>query len=71
MADDLIINSRVTIPANELVYTTSRSSGPGGQHVNTADTRVQLRWSLRDTAALTETQRNRVERALATRLFTH
>lgn len=68
MADDLIINDRVTIPAGELVYTTSRSSGPGGQHVNTADTRVQLRWNLRDTVALTEAQRARVERALAARL---
>ena len=68
MADDLIINSRVTIPASELVYTTSRSSGPGGQHVNTADTRVQLRWSLRETVALTEAQRSRARIALAARL---
>jgi ribosome-associated protein len=68
VADDLIINSRVTIPSSELVYTTSRSSGPGGQHVNTADTRVQLRWNLGDTVALTEAQRARLERALAARL---
>lgn len=68
MADDLIINSRVTIPASELAYTTSRSSGPGGQHVNTADTRVQLRWDLRATVALSDAQRDRVARALSSRL---
>ena len=68
MADDLIINNRVTIPAAELAYTTSRSSGPGGQHVNTADTRVQLRWNVAETVALTEAQRERVTRALESRL---
>ena len=68
MADDLIINSRVTIPVAELVYTATRSSGPGGQHVNTADTRIQLRWNLLGTTALTETQRDMVRRALSSRL---
>jgi len=68
VADDLIINSRVTIPVAELVFTASRSSGPGGQHVNTADTRIQLRWNLLGTAALTKAQLERVRRALASRL---
>lgn len=68
MADDLIINTQVTIPAAELAYTASRSSGPGGQHVNTTDTRIQLRWNLEQTTALTDFQRDRVRRALASRL---
>ncbi|WP_434994293.1 peptide chain release factor-like protein [Arthrobacter sp. Ld5] len=32
------------IPATELQWKFSRSSGPGGQHVNTSDSRVQLTW---------------------------
>lgn len=68
MADDLIINARVTIPGAELEYTTSRASGPGGQHVNTTDTRVQLRWNVVATTALGEVQRQRVLTALAARL---
>jgi ribosome-associated protein len=66
--DDLIINNGVTIPAAELEYTASRSSGPGGQHVNTADTRIQLRWNVAGTRALTDAQRARVLRALDRRL---
>lgn len=68
MADDLVINARVTIPGAELEFTASRASGPGGQHVNTSDTRVQLRWNVPASAALTETQRQRVMAALASRL---
>lgn len=56
MADDLEIQPGVTIPGRELTFMTSRSSGPGGQHVNTADTRIQLRWNVRETDALTEPQ---------------
>ena len=58
----------MAIPEAELTYTASRASGPGGQHVNTADTRIQLRWNLRRTAALTEEQKRRVLRVLASRL---
>src|SRR5699024_10289458 len=45
------------IPAAELVERFSRSSGPGGQGVNTADSRVQLSLDLTTTSALTERQR--------------
>ena len=68
MADDLIINEHVTIPDSELEYTASRSSGPGGQHVNTTDSRIQLRWNLVESVALTDAQRARLQRALGSRL---
>ena len=68
MADDLIINSRVTIPAAELSFSASRASGPGGQHVNTTDSRIQLRWNPKESAGLTEPQRDRLLRVLASRL---
>ena len=68
MADDLVINARVTIPGEELDYQASRASGPGGQHVNKADTRIQVRWNVTESRALGPIQRQRVLRALAARL---
>ncbi len=51
MADDLRVNSWLVIPAGELRERFSRSSGPGGQSVNTTDSRVELSF---DVAALAE-----------------
>jgi ribosome-associated protein len=48
------------IPANELVEQFSRSSGPGGQSVNTTDSRVELRYDAASSVALDERQRRRV-----------
>ena len=42
-------NGRLSLPESELAWRFSRSSGAGGQHVNTTDTRVELIWSLTDT----------------------
>lgn len=58
----------VVIPAAELHERFSRSSGPGGQGVNTADSRVQLSFDLGSSAALSEVQRERATRRLAGRL---
>ena len=49
----------LVIPAAELVEQFSRSSGPGGQSVNTADSRVELRFDVRASTALTDQQRDR------------
>ncbi|UZX03282.1 aminoacyl-tRNA hydrolase [Arthrobacter sp. CDRTa11] len=54
---DLEVSPALTIPASELGWRFSRSSGPGGQHVNTTDSRVELLWNIGDSAALTEGQR--------------
>jgi ribosome-associated protein len=51
---DLEVTPDLTIPAADLQWRFSRSSGPGGQHVNTSDTRVQLTWKITDSAALLE-----------------
>ncbi len=58
----------VTIPAAELTERFSRSSGPGGQSVNTADSRVELRWDVRASAALDDVQRARLMERLDARL---
>ena len=56
------------VPAAELVEQFSRSSGPGGQGVNTTDSRVQLSLDLATTTALSDAQRARVLDRLAGRL---
>src|SRR6185436_16627631 len=63
--------SGFVLPASELMERFSRSSGPGGQGVNTTDSRVELRWRVPESpslARLSEGQRLRVESALADRL---
>jgi ribosome-associated protein len=54
---DLEVSPALTIPAAELRWRFSRSSGPGGQHVNTSDSRVELSWNVDDSTALSEGQR--------------
>ncbi len=68
MAIALVINDKVEIPLSELVYTASRSSGPGGQHVNTSDTRIQLRWNVKESVALDDAEQALVLKVLASRL---
>jgi ribosome-associated protein len=58
----------VVIPADELVERYSHASGPGGQGVNTADSRVQLSFDISASAALDEVQRERLLRRLRPRL---
>ncbi len=58
----------LTIPAGELDERFSRSSGPGGQGVNTADSRVELRWDLRHSAAVTDEQQRTLFAGLGSRV---
>jgi len=55
----------LVIPDAELAERFSRSSGPGGQSVNTTDSRVELSWDVADSAVLTEPQRARLLERLA------
>ena len=68
MADDLPVAGDWVIPAAELSERFSRSSGPGGQGVNTADTRVQLSFDVAASASLDGHLRARVIERLADRL---
>ena len=58
----------LVVPAGELVEQFSHASGPGGQGVNTTDSRVQLSFDIGTTTALDETQRQRALQELSTRL---
>ena len=64
----LRVSASVGIPRSELEYRASRSSGPGGQHVNTSSTRIELRWNLETSTALTAAQRELLRERLAHRL---
>jgi ribosome-associated protein len=54
---DLEVLPGLTIPASELRWRFSRSSGPGGQHVNTSDSRAELSWKIKDSLAISDSQR--------------
>ena len=68
MADELSINDGVSIPLSELSFSASRSGGPGGQHVNTSSTRIELWWDLAASPSLDDESRARVASRLASRL---
>lgn len=61
-------HGKFAIPDEELSWHFSRSSGPGGQHVNTSDTRAEVRWDLLDSTAISEDQRALLVSRLASRL---
>lgn len=56
------------IPDDELVFETSRSSGPGGQNVNKVESRVTLRFDVESSPCLSDEQKALVRRRLATRV---
>lgn len=68
MPDDVWVSDRLTIPAAELAWRFSRSSGPGGQGVNTTDSRVELSWDLGGSDLLPPALRERALERLAHRL---
>lgn len=61
----LRITNTLTIPLSELRFRFTRSSGPGGQHVNRSATRVELLFDVAGSSSLTEAQRERAMEALA------
>ena len=68
VADDLVVSKSVLIPQAELTWKFSRSSGPGGQSVNTTDSKVQLVFDLRNSRGLSEHLRTRALARLESKL---
>lgn len=64
----LDVDGALAIPRSELSYRATRAGGPGGQHVNTSSTRVELEWDVANSAAPTDAQRARLLERLAARM---
>lgn len=64
----LPVSAGLVIPESELSWRFSRSSGPGGQGVNTADSRVELMWDAASSTSLSPVQRERLLERLSGRL---
>ncbi len=65
---DVPVNASLTIPGRELIVRATRSGGPGGQHVNTSATRVEIVWNLARTTALDPERRDHVMARLSGRV---
>jgi ribosome-associated protein len=58
--ESIRVTRSVSIPLTEVELRVSRSSGPGGQHANTSETRVEARFDVAASATLTDTQKRQV-----------
>jgi ribosome-associated protein len=70
MADEnfLQVTPDLRLPLSELDYQASRSGGPGGQHVNTSSTRIEVWWDIAESPTLTPEQRAQLLERLKTKL---
>jgi len=70
VADDgvLEVNDSVRVPRAELTYRATRSGGPGGQHVNTSSTRVELAWDVGTSPSVSDEERERIRAKLSNRI---
>jgi ribosome-associated protein len=70
MADEnfLQVMPDLRLPLSELDYQASRSGGPGGQHVNTSSTRIEVWWDIAESPTLTPAQRAQLLERLKTKL---
>ena len=64
----LVVAPDLTIPRHELTFRASRAGGPGGQHVNTSATRVEVLWNVATSRVIDENQRRRIQEKLAPRI---
>ena len=64
-ADYITVNDQLSIPLDELGFRFSRSSGPGGQHVQKTSTRVELLFDVAGSPSLSDYQRARIQERLA------
>lgn len=64
MPDDLRVNAGLIIPGTELAERFMPSGGPGGQHANRSNTRVELRFDVSASTTLSDSQRRRITELL-------
>jgi ribosome-associated protein len=68
MDDAVVISESLSVPRSELHYRATRSGGPGGQHVNTSSTRIELIWNVLASPSLSEPERSRILEKLKNRI---
>lgn len=68
MTNEIRINDSVSVARSELEYRATRSGGPGGQHVNTSSTRIELTWDVGASPSITDEQRAVIRDRLANRI---
>jgi ribosome-associated protein len=70
VSDDSVleVNDSVRVPRAELTYRATRSGGPGGQHVNTSSTRVELAWNVDASPSVSDEERARIREKLSNRI---
>jgi ribosome-associated protein len=59
-SESIIVNGELTIPLSEFAFRFSRSGGPGGQHANRSETRVELLFDVGRSPSLTDVQREKI-----------
>jgi len=59
---------RNTIPVSEIIFSASRSGGPGGQNVNKVSTKVELRFNIRTTTTFSEPEKEAIQQLLKSRI---
>jgi len=64
----LVVTPDLFVPRAELTFRATRSGGPGGQHVNTSSTRVELAWDVGASPSLSDDQRALLREKLANRI---
>lgn len=64
----VVVNSTISIPRHELQLRATRAGGPGGQHVNTSSTRIEVVWNVAESRALNDEQRARLVEKLGSRV---
>jgi ribosome-associated protein len=68
VATSLVVNDRVRIPLAEIEIRTSRSSGPGGQHANVTESRVEAAFEVGASGALSDAEKARIAERLGDRI---
>lgn len=67
-SENLVISDELVIVNDEIIYSASRSGGPGGQHVNKVSSRVTLCFNVICSQSLSENQRVKIMEKLSTRI---
>ena len=69
-SDSIVVDATHAIPRYELLVRATRSGGPGGQHVNTSSSRVEVQWNPLESSVLTPDEKTRVAQRLASKIDT-